>query len=208
VENSYVDYYAEFMEEDLGVRVEVHNFSRSGQPTSSLLNQLRTNEDLCAALRDAEVVTVWTGWNDLAEPLSQYRNETCGGDDNLECIRDAVTALNTNIDAILDEILSLTSPQALIRIADVGIPFADTWQYHGWFEELQRPCYEDWREHLIEAAQQRGMTVVHTYHVLNGPNGDEKMEGICQSDGIHFNEEGHRLVARLHREVGYEYASR
>ncbi|RLC70383.1 MAG: hypothetical protein DRI81_19175 [Chloroflexi bacterium] len=207
VENSYVDYYAEFIEEDLGVQVEVRDFSRSGQSTSSLLNQLRANEDLRAALQDAEVITIWTGWNDLGEPLSQYRNETCGGEDNLECIREAVTALNANIDAILDEILSLTSPRdTLIRIADVGIPFVATWQYHGWFEMLQGPCYEVWRDHLIEAAEQRGITIVYTYHVLNGPNGDEKMEGIYQSDGVHFNEEGHRLVARLHREVGYAYA--
>lgn len=209
MEDSYVDYYAEFIEEDLGGRVEVHNFSRSGQSTSSLLNRLRTNEDLRAAVRDAEVITIWTGWNDFGEPLSQYRNETCGGEDNLECVREAVTALNANIDAILDEILSLTSPQdALIRIADVGIPFVATWKYHGWFEMLQGPCYEAWREHLIEAAEQRGITVVYTYHVLNGPSGDETIEGIHQSDGFHFNEEGHRLVARLHREVGYEYASR
>jgi lysophospholipase L1-like esterase len=208
VENSYVDYYAEFIEEDLGVRVEVHNYSRSGQSTSSLLERLRTNEDLRGALRDAEVITIWTGWNDLREPLSQYRNETCGGEDNLECIREAVTELNANIDAILDEILSLASPQdTLIRIADVGIPFVTTWQYQGWFETLRGPCYEVWREHLIEAAEQRGITVVCTYEVINGPNGDEKMEGIYLSDGFHFNEEGHRLVARLHREAGYEYAS-
>jgi hypothetical protein len=29
VENSYVDYYAEFIEQDLGVQVEVNNFSRN-----------------------------------------------------------------------------------------------------------------------------------------------------------------------------------
>ena len=209
VDQSYVDYYAELIEQDLGVRVEVYNFSRSGQSTSSLLSQLRTNEDLRVALREAEVVTIWTGWNDLGEPLTRYRNEACGGEDNLECIREAVRALNTNIDAIFDEILSLTSSQeTLIRVADVGIPFIATWQYYGWFETLQRPCYEVWREYLIEAAEQRGMAVVYTYHVLNGPNGDGKMEGIYQNDGIHFNEEGHRLIARLHQEVGYQYASR
>jgi lysophospholipase L1-like esterase len=208
VSHSYVDYFAEFIEEDLGVQVEVHNFSRSGESTSTLLNRLRTNEDLHEALLEAEVVTIWTGWNDLGEPLAQYRSETCGGEDNLDCIREAVAALNTNIDAILDEILSLTSPQeTLVRIADVGIPFVASWQNFGWFETLQRPCYEVWREYLIEAAEQRGITVVYTYRVLNGPNGDEKMDGIYLSDGVHFNEAGQRLVARLHREVGYEYAS-
>jgi hypothetical protein len=31
-------------------------------------------------------------------------------------------------------------------------------------------------------------------------------ESITQEDGIHVNDEGHRLIARLHREAGYEYA--
>ena len=47
----------------------------------------------------------------------------CGGNDNLDCIREEIPKLNTDIDSILDEILSLTSPQdTLIRIADTNIP--------------------------------------------------------------------------------------
>jgi lysophospholipase L1-like esterase len=204
---SYVDYYAEFIEEDMEVGVEIHNFSRSGETTSMMLERVRGDEDIRAAIRDAEVITIWTGWNDLKKPLSRFRDETCGGEDNLECIREAVEALNGNIDAALDEIVALTSPQrTLIRIGDVGIPFVAGWQHKGWFETLQGPCYEVWRDHLIEAAEERGITVVDIYHVLNGPNGDEKMEGVYLSDGFHFNEEGHRLVAELHREAGYEYA--
>ena len=208
VSHSYVDYYAEFIEEDLGVQVEVHNYSRSGQTTSSLLGQLRDREELREAIQEAEVITIWAGWNDLSTPLDKYRSELCGGKDNLDCIREAVAELNANVDAILDEILSLTSPRdALIRIADVGIPFVKTWTYNGWFDALQGPCYEVWRDHLIEAAEERGITVVYTYHVLNGPNGDRAVdEGITQNDGVHFNEEGHRLIARLHREAGYAHA--
>jgi lysophospholipase L1-like esterase len=207
VDESYVDYYGEFIAEDQGVQVITRNFSRSGQTTGLLLKQLRDDKELREAIRHARVITIWTGWNDLGKPLSQYRDETCGGEDNLDCIREAVAALNANVDAILDEILSLTSPQdTLIRIADVGIPFVNTWKHQGWFETLQGPCYEVWREHLVEAAEQRGITVVYTYHVLNGPDGDEKIEGIFQRDGVHFNAEGHRLVARLHREAGYGYA--
>jgi lysophospholipase L1-like esterase len=207
VDKSYVDYYGEFIEEDLDVQVEIHNFSQSGQTTGTLLKKLRDNEELRKAIREAKVITIWTGWNDLAKPLSQYREETCGGKDNLDCIRDAVAKINANVDAILDEILSLTNPQdTLIRVADVGIPFINTWTYQGWFETLQVPCYEVWRDHLVDACQDRGITVVYTYHILNGPNGDEKLEGIYQNDGIHFNAKGHRLIATLHREAGYTYA--
>ncbi|MGD2148402.1 MAG: SGNH/GDSL hydrolase family protein [Anaerolineae bacterium] len=207
VERSYVDYYAEFIELDLDTEVEVHNFSRSGQTVATMLKRIQGDEDARAALRDAEVITVWTGWNDLRNPLDVFRAGTCGGQDNLDCVREAVEVLNGSLDSALDEIVALASPdETLIRVADTGIHLVSTWQYHGWFETLQGPCYEVWREHLVEAAEARGITVVYTYHVLNGPDGDEKTDGIYLDDGIHFNDAGHRLVAELHREAGYAYA--
>jgi len=57
VERSYVDYYAVFIEEDLAVDVEVHNHARSGQKASTMLNQVRDDQGIRAALRDAEVIT-------------------------------------------------------------------------------------------------------------------------------------------------------
>lgn len=208
-ERPYVDYYAEHMEADLGVRVEIHNFARTGLSSSELLGQLRDDEELREAIRDAEVITIWIGWNDFRESLGQYYAGTCGGPENLDCILESATRLNENMDAILDEILNLANPRdTLIRIADAGIPpvFMATWIQHDWFETLQESCFEVWRDHLVEAADQRGITVVHTYYVLNGPGGIEKIMGIYQSDGIHFNDKGQRLIADLHREAGYEYA--
>ena len=142
--------------------------------------------------------------------MELHHSGTCGGTDNLDCIREAVEGLNSNIDAVLDEILSLSSPtDTLIRIADVGNPFVGVWKEQGCFDDLKGPCFEAWREHIVESAEQRGVTVVYTYHVLNGPNGDESLteRGLTQADGVHFNKEGHRLLARLHSEIGYSYVS-
>jgi lysophospholipase L1-like esterase len=208
VEKSYVDYFAEHIAEDLGVKVDVHNFAQSGISTTTLLNKLRTSSDLRDSIKSAEVITIFTGWNDLWSELEDFRREECGGEDNLDCIREEVARLKLDIEGIFDEILSLTSAQdTLIRVADYSILPIKSWQYRGVFDILREVCYEDWREHLIEAAEARGITVVYTYHVLNGPNGDQPMdESITQEDGIHVNDEGHRLIARLHREAGYEYA--
>jgi len=205
---SYVDYYAEYMEADLGVRVEIHNFARTGLASSELLSQVRSDEELRGALRGANVITIWIGWNDFRESLVRFYAGTCGGEENLDCMLESSNKLNENMDAILDEILKLANPrESLIRIADAGIPpvFMDTWKQHGWFETLQESCFENWSEHLIEAAGQRGIAVVDTYRILNGPSGDEEMKGIYQSDGIHVNDKGQRLIADLHREAGYEY---
>jgi lysophospholipase L1-like esterase len=208
-ERSYVDYYADYIETDLGISVEIHNFARTGLTTSELLNQVRNDADLRDAIRSAEVITIWIGWNDFSEPLLRYYSGTCGGEQNLDCFIEASATFNENLDAILDEILMLTNPQdTLVRIADAGIPplFMDAWKHQGRFETLQEWCFEIWRDHLVEAAGRRNITVVYTYKILNGPGGDEKMNGIYQSDGIHFNDKGQRLIADLHREVGYENA--
>ena len=126
----------------------------------------------------------------------------CGGAENLDCIRETVGQINENIDAILDEILALnSSEETRIMIADVGIPFVAKWKYHEWFGILREEAYESWRDHLVDAANERGIIVVYTYEVLNGPSGDQKLEGIYQNDGIHFNKEGHRLIANLHRDA-------
>jgi len=208
-ERSYVDYYAEYMEEDLGIRVKIHNYAQTGLTSSELLSQVRSNAELRENIRNAEVITIWVGWNDYRVSLTQFYTGTCGGEENLYCMRESVTRLNENIDALLDEILNLASPQdTLIRIADTGIPpiFLSTWKQHGWFETLQEMCFEAWRDHLIAAADQRDVTVIYTYQILNGSGGDEKMRGIYQSDGIHFNDKGQRLIADLHRQAGYEFA--
>jgi len=207
--SSYVDYYAEYIEEDLGVRVEIHNYGQTGLTSSELLNQVRSNAELRDTIRNAEVITIWIGWNDFRVSLTQFYTGTCGGEKNLDCMLESVTRLNENIDAILDEILNLASHQdTLIRIADTGIPpiFLTTWKQHGWFETLQESCFEAWRDHLVAAANQRNIRVVYTYQILNGPDGDEKMKAIYQSDGIHFNDRGQRLIADLHREAGYEFS--
>lgn len=208
-QKSYVDYYAEYIQADLGVQVKVHNFSRTGLTTAALLNQVRNDEQIRIALQDAEVITIWIGWNDFTGSLAQYKAETCGGDENLDCISNATRTFDQNIGLILDELLTLADPQnTIIRIADVGIPalFIHDWQQQGQFERLRNPAFEAWRNYLVNAANQRNLTIVPAYHTLNGSDGDELIPGIYQSDGIHFNDKGQRLIADLHREAGYAYA--
>jgi lysophospholipase L1-like esterase len=208
-ERSYVDYYAEYIEADLGVRVEVHNFARTGLTTSGLLSLVRDNGEIRNAIREAEVITLWIGWNDFSDPLMRYYAGTCGGKENLDCLLEASIEFNKNIDKILDEILTLTHPQEkIIQIADVGIPlsFINEWKQQGQFETLKKFCFETWRDYLVESARQRDIRVVYTYQVLNGPEGNGITKGIYQSDGIHFNDKGQRIIADLHREADYEYA--
>ncbi len=198
---SYVAYYADHLQEDLGVEVEVRNFARSGETTGDLLEALRGNVALRAALGEAQVISLWTGWNDFWPVLSRFM---LVGKVNLEPIRHAVQSLRANFDAILDEILSVRhAGRRIVRIADGANPFVDDWAERGWLEVLQGPCFESWRIPLVEAAKSHGFGVVHTYHAINGPTGAERGGDIFQEDGVHFNPAGHKLLATLHRQTGY-----
>lgn len=203
---SYVDIYAGYIREDLDVAVITHKWTQDGETSGQLLEKLRNNQELRDDISKAELITIWTGWNDLGGALSLYQDNTCGGNDNLDCIHKSVELLKTNIDAIIVEILSLRNPwDAQIIIADGGNPFVGTWKEQGIFENLREPAFEVWRDHIHLAAEENDLQIVFSYEVLNGPDGDEDPGtlGIMQADGLHLNIDGHILLADLHRALGY-----
>lgn len=208
VSRSYVGYYAEYIAEDLGVLVRVQNWAKDGQTTAILLDELKTNPRLRAALGQAEVITIWIGWNDMGLPLALFRESKCGGANGVSCIRDAADTVSGNFDAILDEILALRGDEdTLIRVADLFNPFVDAWKQQGAFELLKEAGFEEWRANIARSAAERGVTVIQTYAALNGPDGQQPVSGrgLMQADGLHFNDDGHRLIAQLHREAGYAF---
>jgi len=203
----YVNLYAEHIERDLGVEVTVHNWAVGGAGVSYILDALRTNQELRDAISEAEVITIWAWWgNDLGRELSWYNTGYCGGEDNLDCIREAVPSVKANFDAMIAEILSLRSTtDTIIRIANVGNPFVDEWKEQGIFEDLKSLIDDVIVEHMIQSASKHDIPIVDSYSVLNGPNGDQPIDPrYSQADGVHLNAAGHALLAELHRELGYE----
>jgi hypothetical protein len=62
-----------------------------------------------------------------------------------------------------------------------------------------------WLGHMAQVAERHTVPVVYSYGVLNGSNGGEQVPAeILQADRLHFKEKGQRLLADLHRELGYE----
>jgi len=202
--NNYVNYLADYLRQDYAVQVIVENYARSGARTADLLLQLQTNKHLHTALINADLVTLWIGWNDMVYPLSLFDSRVCGGEDNLDCLRGAAERLNANLDAILDLILQLTETRKpLIFAADNFIPAAliDMWGESGCFDNLKDTAFESWHGHLVTSAEGRGLSIIHSYKVFNGPRGDTLIEGVMQLDGFHINQKGHQILAELHREV-------
>jgi len=203
-DDNYVEYFAEYLREDLDVDLEVHNYGKSHGPTGRLIDLLRTDSEMRQAIADANVITIWIGDNDIETITDRFVYESFEVEDNLDYIRKKVAKINDNIDGILDEILALNpSEDTRIMIAEnvLSSYHYKPWIEHGIFDLMQKEIYGALQEHLVKAASERGIIVVHTYQIINGPLGDRDIEELYQISGWLFNEEGHRLIADLHREA-------
>jgi len=200
----FPNYFADYLQQDLGGEVHLQNMAITGDRTAHLLDHLQNDAKFRQAVADSNVITVWIGVNDLPTPQLLYMNELCGGEDNLNCVRKSVSETNENIDRILDEILALnTAEDTRIMIADNAIPqsFVEDWKDHGCLDVLKREIYGAMQEHLIKVASERGIIVVSTAQVINGPLGDQESANLYIEDKLHFNKDGHRLIADIFREA-------
>jgi hypothetical protein len=201
--------YAKILERDLGVSVELHDWARANDHSSSLLERLRTNERLRQALREAEVVTFQIPIGVIVGPFKTFEfgdPGECGGDDNQDCLRDAFETYMADTDEIIAEIVSLRNPSdAVIRAQDVyQIKVRET-QETGSFEIINGY----WRAanaHLIEVATRYGIPVARVYDAFMGEDGvqDPRDQGLILSDGLHPSPEGAALMAELFQAMGYE----
>jgi hypothetical protein len=203
--------YAEMLEQDLGVKIEIHDHSRADDHSSRLLERLRTDELLRQDLREAEVITFEIPWHVIAVPWQTFEfgaSGACGGVDNQDCLRGAFETYMADTDEIIAEIVSLRSPsEALIRTQDTyQIKVRET-QASGTFE-IMNGYWREANAHVIEVATRYDIPVARVYDAFMGEDGieDPRDKGLLLADGVHTNSEGATLMAELFRELGYEYA--
>jgi hypothetical protein len=202
---SFASRYAKHIEADLGVEVTMHIWYRGQQGSSELVSALRDNQDLRSDLREAEIVTFLVVPRHLKNPRQAYKDGTCGGTDNQDCLREALRLLEADTDAIISEILSLRSTSdAIIRAMTVYNRRVNEWKEWGYFEALS-PYRIAFNEYLVQAASEQDIPVARVDLAFNGPNLDEDpSDKDVLADGLHPNAEGITVIADLFRELGYE----
>jgi hypothetical protein len=203
--------YVAHLEQDLGIRVIVHNRIRDGCGSSCLLKPLGTNSELQQYLREAEVVIFDVGLEVFKYPVWQYAFDSpgsCGGTDNQDCLREALKVYKEDTDAIFAEIVSLCSPsETLIRTMDTYQFMVKELKEADAFDVINNYQREA-NEHVTQVATEHHIPVAQVYAAFMGSNGDEdpRDKGLVQNDGVHPTGEGTDLMAELFRELGYEYA--
>ena len=206
----FVDYYKDFLEEDLGVTVKVHNWTKGGDHSSRLLERLRTNEEFRNSIRKAEVITFEIPWGVVSTPCQTYvgiLTGSCGGEDNQDCLREAFGIYKSDTEEILAEIVSLRSPSdALIRtMTTYQFQVART-KESGTFEVINK-YWRDANAHVEEVASAYEIPVAHVYDVFMGESGteDPREKGLLY-DPMHTTDKGAYIMAELFRDLGYEYS--
>lgn len=209
-ESSYVYLYACYLEEDLNVDVVVRNWATNKTSTvSDWVHEVQNNRDLRMDLRKARVVTLWLGWHNVIPCIMEERGDSGPiflNKPDTESLQRAIYPMREGFDMLLREISSLTRNEALILIADVGIPplFVTKWKEFGSFDLWYKQAYEVWRKYIIQAARKYNVHVVPSHKIVNDPHKDDILPAkYVQPDGLHFNELGHKLIADAHRKIGY-----
>jgi lysophospholipase L1-like esterase len=211
----YVPLYAKAVANDNGVTVNKYNFGVPGWTSLDLRNALSSNAVFRLAAFSSKVITVNVGGSELSAARGLYKQGTCGGVDNEDCLHAAVLALETNWDSILDSILALRHNRpTVVRAMDIYNPYvnvdkaSDTWPAGGDgvsdFNEL-KPYLDDINAYIAGASTAKGVLVAPVYAAFNGANGDEDPndKALLAFDHFHPNNSGHALIASLLRSLGY-----
>lgn len=195
---SYVAEYAAELEARTGVEIDVTNLAVNGWTSTDLLTALDEDETMRTAVAGADLLTVDIGANDLLRAIPLYANDACGGDDNLQCLRDATALLDEQWAAILDEIIALRDGETTgIATIDLYQPFVANPRVADDLEVL-RPVMNDLNAVLTDVAEERGIPVATVHEAFHGPDGtgDPNETFLISVDGLHPSNAGHELIAQ------------
>jgi lysophospholipase L1-like esterase len=211
--NGYVPTYDRFVQTDSGANVNTINLCVPGWTSSDLRGAIRGNLLFRISVAASKIVTVNIGGNDLLGARSAYKDRSCGGADNQDCLRSGVAVFSANFNAILSEVRALRgSRNTIIRTMDIFNPFVnedraqDTWPNdQGNDFQVFKPYLDAINGQIAAAATARNIPFARVYMVFNGPNGDIDPSnlGLLAFDGLHPNTSGHRRIAELLRGLGY-----
>jgi lysophospholipase L1-like esterase len=201
----YVSRYDQYVQADTGNSVPLSDLGQNGWTSADLLSALKNNQQLRSAVAHASVITWDIGGNDLLRARVAFYSGSCGGSDNQDCLRSAVSTFGANWDAIVAQIVSLRSPgSAILRTMDVYNPFVAEDQASGNFA-LLNAYLDQVNQHIATSADRNGIPFAQVHQAFNGSSGnqDAAAAGLISIDGVHPNDNGHKVIADLLRRLGY-----
>lgn len=179
---TFAGLYADGLEELTGEPVEFIDLTGDRTTDSTaLLESLRTDEEIRAAVADADVVLIATGPNEGSITTEPLKTGTCGGADNLDCVRALGERWSTNFDSSIDEIERLRDgkPTAirLVNAANFLTSAPSMATEMGLDEDFAMTAFalnfELLTKATCEAAEAHDAQCVDVRPILNGPDLDQ-----------------------------------
>lgn len=206
--------FAAQIEQDVGVEVELDDYSRPALSAGEVLQALQTGvstryglEKLPDALKEAEVVVMFVNPVNSIDPDYPLNLDGCfvfqaPGDCEPETFEQWISDLK----AIWAEILELRQGQpTILRATDLYNPLVIPWKERGVFEACTN-CWENMSNAARLAAEAYQIPFLSRLDAFNGPNHQEdpREKGYIVSDGEHPSVHAAEFTADLFSELGYE----
>lgn len=203
-QGGYARRYDGYVATDTGNSVAFTDLGVNGAHSGDLLNSLQNDANFRSHISASQVVTWDIGGDDLLHAVNLFQNNQCGGADNQDCLRSAVSSFMTNWDAVVQQLLALRSKSnTILRTMDVYNPFVAELIVQGTYNTVE-PYLDAVNQHIAASAQANGIPMAQIHLAFNGASGQEDpiTKGLLTVDGVHPNDAGHKLIADTLRALG------
>ena len=201
----YPDMLAEKIEQDLGVSIEIVIRSQGADHSTRLLGRVRSVDSLRDEISSAELITFVIPWNVFQEPVSLYISaspERCGGEDNQDCLREALEIYKQDTEDIIAELDSLVDRETTILLAHTVWQFFVTSLKQTDDFEVINEYWKEANSHLISVCGEYGIPVARVYEAFMGSDNSKNPEEDGLISGKHTTPEGQEIIADLLFDLG------
>lgn len=206
--------YAARIEQDLGVKVEVADFTINAATAGAVLATLQTGksassqlEALPAAIKEAEVVVVFVNPDESIDPKKPLNFNGCFyGQAPEACEPERFEKWTEHLKGIWAEIIKLRKGKAtILRAVDLFNPLVSIWNEKGVFEACTA-CWVNMSNAVRLAAEAYQIPFASRLAAFNGPDyrEDPRLKGYIRDDGEHLSELGVQATVELLAQLGYE----
>ncbi len=211
---SYTQFIADWVSEETGIPAECEKFAKNGLDSSRLNSDILTKEEALASLDRADIITLTIGANDLMQEFKRAAGEVLGTERKFLSVYDAFDSLQDGVEG---------NPLLIVKILDV----LNNWDYEVFEEQwtTAMETIAAHRKAGAQLVVTNIYNPVSRFELPGAMNGivediirnmnqimyehaedydyrvvDLFESEICehtQEDGLHPDEEGQELIARL-----------
>lgn len=195
--------YAAALADQQGVSMTLHSYY-----PDQLGNEIRTiaewtdvvgrDPSMQADLAEAKIVVLLIGFHDM---LAVFLHDACPPpwpEPMKACLNTRTAPMRADFVELYAAIGALVPSDAIVLVLDYGsTPTAfEYWGNDPAWQEIRQAMFGDWQDALRDEATAAGFVVVHMSTALMHDDGAPRYDvNEVTSDGLHFNTEGHRILA-------------